>query len=82
MFILLGLEISIVPGYTKVHWDNPWNCFGLILVIDYQWKKEELGVIMSKNIESQLNVVINEYISAASLLTLNDDNIEELTNKT
>ena len=32
---------------------------------------------MSKNIESQLNVGSNEYVTAASLYTLHDDNIEE-----
>ena len=31
------------------HCVNPWPIFGgLLVVINYQWKMEELGVIMSK----------------------------------
>ena len=32
---------------------------------------------MSKNIEYELNVVSNEYVTAASLITLYDNKIEE-----
>ena len=32
---------------------------------------------MSKNIESQLNVVSNKYVTAASFINLNVNNIEE-----
>ena len=39
--------------------------------------KEDLGVIMSKNTESHLNVGSNEYVTSASLLTFHDDKIEE-----
>ena len=39
--------------------------------------KEDLGVIMSKNTESHLNVGRNEYVTSASLLTFHDDKIEE-----
>ena len=40
-------------------------------------EKEDLGVIMSKNIKTQLNIGINEDVAAASLLTLHDKNVEE-----
>ena len=40
-------------------------------------KKKELGIIISKNIEYQLVVGSNEYVAAASLITLHGDNIEE-----
>ena len=70
--------MSVGSRGTKYHWVNPWKRFGgLLVVINYQWKKEELRVIMSKNIESQLVVGSNEDIAAASFTTFNGGNIEE-----
>ena len=72
------LYISVGPRVTKDHWANPWPIFGGLLVfIDYQWKKVELCVIMSKSKESQLVVNSNEDVASASLLSLQGNNIED-----
>ena len=44
--------------------------------------KEGLGVVMSKNIESQFNVVSSEDVAAALLLTLHGEKLKNMTNKT
>ena len=42
---------------------------GLLVVINYQFKKKEVGVIILKNIESQLVIGSNEYVADTSLLS-------------
>ena len=38
------------PRGTDKHWFNTWPILGgLLVVINLQWKKGELGVIISKN---------------------------------
>ena len=65
------------PRGTNAHWVITWTIFGGILVIvNYQRKQEDLGVIISINKESQLFVISDEDVSAASLLSLYGDNIE------
>ena len=54
---------------------------GLIVVINYQWKKEDVGVNISKNIWSQLNIGSNEDVAASELLTFHVNNVEEYENQ-
>ena len=76
LLLLLGLYISFGPRGANTHWVNPRKCSGgLPVVINYKWNKEELCVIMSKNIGYQLNFGSNEDDEAASLLTCHGDNI-------
>ena len=69
--------ISVGPGVAKSHWVNTSTIFGgLIVVINYQWKKEELGVIIPKTKEYKLVFSSNEDVSAASFLSFRVNNIE------
>ena len=78
IFLLLGFWISVSPWRTKAHWVNPWETFGGFLdIVNKQWKKEELGFIISKNIEYQLVVGSNKDVAAVSLPTLNVNIIED-----
>ena len=71
------LQIRILPRGIKEHWVVTWKIFGgLLIVINYQWKKEDLNVIMSKNKESQFFVGSNEYVAAVFLLTPHGNSIE------
>ena len=63
---------------TNYHCFNPWPVFGgLLSIMNYQWKKEELCVIISKIKQYQLVVSSNEGLAAASLLSFHIKNIKD-----